>query len=245
MSWPPGWDVRHVAETGSTNADLIEGVRAGTAADRTVLAADHQRAGRGRLDRRWDAPVGANLLVSLVVAPIPAVAAEVTHRVGLAAVAAVRRFVRPEVVRSVGLKWPNDVLLEERKLAGILAQRVPDRDAVVVGLGLNVGWSPEGAAAVGAHSGAGHLEPARVLHAVLEELDALPADTHDLYVEHLLTIGRSVRVELPGDSAPLVGRAVGVDDSGRLMVLDAVGERHHLDVGDVVHVRALDGESPV
>jgi BirA family biotin operon repressor/biotin-[acetyl-CoA-carboxylase] ligase len=232
MSWPARWDVRHVAETGSTNTDLIASVIAGTATNRTVLAADHQHAGRGRLDRRWEAPPGANLLVSIVVAPIPAVPAEVTQRVGLAAVAAVRRFVDPQAAETLGLKWPNDVLLAERKLAGILAQRVPGHDAVVVGMGLNVGWAPQGAAAVDVPG----AEPAMVLQALLEELDVLPADITDPYRAALVTLGRTVRVELPA-GAELLGRAVDVDDAGRLVVLDAAGERHHLDVGDVVHVR--------
>jgi BirA family biotin operon repressor/biotin-[acetyl-CoA-carboxylase] ligase len=238
--WPAGWDVRHVAETGSTNTDLIEQVLAGAASNRTVLATDHQTAGRGRLDRRWDAPPGANLLVSMVVAPIPVVPAEVTHRIGLAAVAAVRREVDPDVAATVGLKWPNDVLLGERKLAGILAQRVPGRDAVVVGMGLNVGWAPDGAAAVGPHASDGRASPARVLLAVLEELDALPSDIAGPYRDALVTLGRRVRVELPGVADALDARAVDVDDTGRLVVVDADGVRRHLDVGDVVHVRNVE-----
>jgi BirA family biotin operon repressor/biotin-[acetyl-CoA-carboxylase] ligase len=239
-AWPAGWDVRHVAETGSTNADLIEHVLAGEAGDRTVLVADHQTAGRGRLDRRWDAPPGANLLVSMVVAPIPTVPTEVTHRVGLAAVAAVRRLVDPEVAAAVGLKWPNDVLLGEGKLAGILAQRVPGRDAVVVGMGLNVGWAPDGAAAVDPHTSGGRVTPGRVLLAVLEELDALPSDITGRYRDTLVTLGRRVRIELPGGADALEARAVDVDDTGRLVVVDADGVRRHLDVGDIVHVRPAD-----
>ncbi len=225
--------MRHVAETASTNTDLIEAALAGTAKNRTVLAADHQVAGRGRLDRRWEAPAGANLLVSIVVAPIPAVPAEVTHRVALAAVAATRRFVGPDRAALVGLKWPNDILLGGRKLAGILAQRVPGRDAVVVGMGLNVGWAPDGAVALGAET----VRPAQLLCALLEELDALPADVGVLYRNELATLGRDVRVELPG-GRELRGSAVDVDLAGRLVVVDGSGTRHELDVGDVVHVRA-------
>ena len=247
--WPTGWDVRHVGETGSTNADLIAAVEADTAANRTVLATDHQTAGRGRLDRRWDAPPGTNLLVSMVVAPIPAVPAEVTHRVGLAAVAAVRRFLATDVAPTVGLKWPNDVLLDGRKLAGILAQRVPGRNAVVVGMGLNVGWAPEGAAALGLLTDDALADsvvtPPRLLRALLEEFDALPRDVSALYRDALVTIGRLVRVELPGDAPALLGRAVAVDDSGRLVVVDADEMSHDLDVGDVVHVRQADGETSV
>ena len=227
--------MRHVSETGSTNADLLLAFEDGTARDRSVLATDHQIAGRGRLDRRWDAPAGRNLLVSIVFAPVPAVAADSTHRVGLAVVAAVRRFV-PDM--HVALKWPNDVLLDERKLAGILAQRSPVLDGVVVGLGLNVGWAPDGAASLGDAA-----SPAGVLQSVLEELDALPDDITALYRAELATIGRDVVVELPGDQAPLRGRATDVDDQGRLVVHDVEGRIHVLDVGDVVHVRP--GESGV
>ncbi len=251
--WPVGWDVRHVAETGSTNADLIAAVVAGTAAHRTVLAADHQTAGRGRLDRRWEAPPGANLLVSIVVSPVPAVPAEATHRVGLAAVAAIRSFVDVDLASTVGLKWPNDVLLGDRKVAGILAQRVPDRDAVVVGLGLNVGWAPEGAAALGPDVRGRQVTPADVLQVLLEELTSMAPDIRSRYRDTLTTLGRWVRVELPGGAAPLYGSAVDVDDDGRLAVIGADGIRHDLDAGDVVHVRATgigggtegDGESRV
>jgi BirA family biotin operon repressor/biotin-[acetyl-CoA-carboxylase] ligase len=251
MSWPAGWDVRHVAETGSTNADLIAAVLDSTASNRTVLATDHQTAGRGRLDRRWDAPPGTNLLVSIVVAPVPAIPAEATQRVGLAAVGAVRRFVDADA-SAVGLKWPNDVLLGDRKLAGILAQRVPDRDAVVVGLGLNVRWAPDGAAAIGAHTTDRTVpdrtvSPAAVLCAVLEELDTLPTDIGPTYRDTVVTIGRSVQVVMPADLPPLHGRAVDVDRDGRLVVVDPEGVRHELDVGDVVHVRTqpTTGEHPL
>jgi BirA family biotin operon repressor/biotin-[acetyl-CoA-carboxylase] ligase len=175
--------------------------------------------------------------VSIVVAPVPSVAAEATHRVGLAAVAAAGRFV-DEHASTVGLKWPNDVLIDDRKLAGILAQRVPGRDAVVVGLGLNVGWAPDGAVALGQHSTGPTPTPADVLSVVLDELAALPADISSRYRNTLVTIGQQVRVELPGDAVALQGRAVDVDADGRLAVIDATGAGHRLDAGDVVHVRA-------
>ncbi len=173
----------------------------------------------------------------MVVAPLPLVPVEVTHRVGLAAVAAVRRFVDPEVAVAVGLKWPNDVLIGDRKLAGILAQRVPGRDSVVVGLGLNVGWAPDGAVSVAQVATAATVTPALLLHAVLQEFDALSDDVARRYRDALFTIGRSVRVELPGAAEALEGQAIDVDESGRLVVVDAAGQRHELDVGDVVHVR--------
>lgn len=220
---PPGWSVWFVEETGSTNTDLAAAAAQG-APDRTVLVTGHQTAGRGRLDRRWDAPPGANLLVSLLFRTIPEPAVELTHRVALAAVGAARAVAGVEAL----LKWPNDVLLDGRKLAGILAQRADD--AVVVGMGLNVGWAPDGAAMLGAA-----CAPMDVLADLLRQYDALPTDVSARYRAALATIGAAVRVELPG--AVLEGRAVDVDSDGRLVVLDACAVTHRVDAGDVVHVR--------
>jgi BirA family transcriptional regulator, biotin operon repressor / biotin---[acetyl-CoA-carboxylase] ligase len=217
-----------VAETGSTNADLLADLDAGVVGDRCVLAAAHQTAGRGRLDRRWEAPVGSNLLVSIVFSPTPEPAVDATHRVGLAALAAARDL-RPEAAMS--LKWPNDVLLGDHKLAGILAQRSSTRDAVVVGLGLNVGWAPEGAAHLGDPA-----PPAEVLALVLEHLDRLPPSIELLYRAALSTLGARVRVELPG-GAVVDGVAVDVDPDGRLLVEDDAAVITAFDVGDVVHLR--------
>jgi BirA family transcriptional regulator, biotin operon repressor / biotin---[acetyl-CoA-carboxylase] ligase len=225
--WPEGWYVEHVAETGSTNTDLL--ARASTGApDRTVLAADHQTAGRGRLDRRWDAPSGANLLVSILFRQVPVEPGELTRRLGLAAAEAARELSGLDV----GLKWPNDLVVDDAKLAGILAQRAPTGE-VVVGLGLNVRWAPDGAIRLG-----DHLAPSTVLAAVLEAYDRLPCDITQLYRERLHTRGRRVRVELP--AGEIVGRATDVEPDGRLVVLDDCGVTHRLDVGDIVHVRSVD-----
>jgi len=223
---PGGWTVWSVDSTGSTNTDLLAASERG-AADRSVLVTGHQTDGRGRLDRRWDAPPGANLLVSMLFRDVPDPAGDLTRRVGLAAVDAVRRVVAP--ARDVRLKWPNDVLLDGRKLAGILAQRAAD-GPVVVGLGLNVGWAPDDAASIGAG-----VSPIDVLRAVLVAYDDLPADVHARYRGELSTLGSSVRVELP--SGTIEGRAVDVEPDGRLVVLDACAVTHRVDVGDVVHLR--------
>ena len=85
--WPPNWHVEWVESTGSTNADLVKRAKVGNE-DRVVLAADYQTAGKGRLDRRWEAPAGANLLVSLLFRNLPVYLHELTQRVALAAQAA-------------------------------------------------------------------------------------------------------------------------------------------------------------
>ncbi|CAN5414250.1 biotin--[acetyl-CoA-carboxylase] ligase [soil metagenome] len=225
--WPPGWHVEHVSQTGSTNADLLA-LAAADAPDRSVLAADHQTAGRGRLDRRLDAPAGANLLVSILFRDVPAAPGELTRRVGLAAAEAARELSGLDV----GLKWPNDLVVDGAKLAGILAQRAPGGE-VVVGLGLNVGWAPDGAVRLG-----DHLTPPTALAAVLEQYDRLPADITRRYRDRLHTLGQRVRVELP--DVEIVGRATDVDPDGRLVVLDQCGVTHRLDAGDVGHLRGAE-----
>jgi BirA family biotin operon repressor/biotin-[acetyl-CoA-carboxylase] ligase len=220
---PAGWTIEHVAETGSTNADLL--ATAASRPDRSVLVADHQTAGRGRLDRRWDAPPGANLLVSLLFHRVPDRPGDLTRRVGLAAVDACRE----SAGVTAHLKWPNDVLVGDRKLAGILAERGA-AGFVVVGLGLNVRWAPDGAARLGAD-----VAPADVLVALLAAYDRLPADITPRYRAELATLGRGVRIELT-DGA-IEGTATDVTEDGRLVVIDHCGITHRLDAGDVVHLR--------
>ncbi|MGA1035478.1 MAG: biotin--[acetyl-CoA-carboxylase] ligase, partial [Ilumatobacteraceae bacterium] len=142
----------HVAETGSTNDDLLALASRGAARDRSVLVADHQTAGRGRLDRRWDAPAGQNLLCSMLIDARnrPHVA---QHIVALALIDAARETAGIELA----LKWPNDVVRVAAdgawaKVAGMLSVLVPDV-GVIVGIGVNLGWAPEGGARIAAVDG--------------------------------------------------------------------------------------------
>ncbi|MEO1055988.1 MAG: biotin--[acetyl-CoA-carboxylase] ligase [Actinomycetota bacterium] len=234
-SWPDGWVVCHVAETGSTNTDVLAALDAGRIAGRTVLAAGHQTAGRGRLDRRWDAPPGSNLLVTLGFASDGA-PEHPTQRVGLAALTACRQLTDHDVA----LKWPNDLLIRtptapDAKLAGVLAQRSA-RGSVAVGIGINIGWAPDEAGRLG-----DGIEPADVLAALLAAVDSLGGGPQfwEQYRAELATLGNLVRVELP-DGSTIEGRAVNVDDDGRLIV-DERGTRRTFDVGDVVHLRPAGG----
>jgi BirA family biotin operon repressor/biotin-[acetyl-CoA-carboxylase] ligase len=216
------WSVWYVAETGSTNADLLARPES---PDRTVLVAGHQTAGRGRLDRTWEAPSSANLLASILFRDVPDEPGALTRAVGIAAVDAVLAVAGVEA----RLKWPNDVLLDGRKLAGILAQRAPSGE-VVVGIGLNVGWAPDGAALLGPG-----VEPVAVLTELLRALQSLGADAPDRYRALLDTLGRRVRVELA--AGDIVGRAVDVARDGGLRVIDECAITHHIEAGDVVHLR--------
>lgn len=126
-----------VATTGSTNADLAAAARAG-AESGTVLVADHQSAGRGRLGRTWTAPPGSGVAISVLLRP--EVALDRWTWLPLLAGLAVSDALRQTTGLPADVKWPNDVLVGDRKLCGVLAERVetPDGPAVVLGMGINV-----------------------------------------------------------------------------------------------------------
>jgi BirA family biotin operon repressor/biotin-[acetyl-CoA-carboxylase] ligase len=234
-------DVRWVDETDSTNSRLLDEARAG-AAEGVVLVADHQTAGRGRLGRRWEAPPGSSLLVSVLLRPdVPLRRAHlVTMGAGLAAAEACEEVagVRPD------LKWPNDLLVGDAKLAGLLAESVVEGErlqALVVGMGLNLSVAPEGATALADHAGR-PVERRPLLDAWLarldSRLDALDGVLAD-YRPRCATLGREVRVERPA-GGDLTGTAVDVTDAGHLVV-EGGGGRVEVAVGDVVHVRPSGG----
>ncbi len=231
--WPPGWQVRVIDEIASTNTALVDEVDRGRDGsgppDRSVLAARHQTAGRGRLDRRWEAPPGTNLLVSILFTSPPPNPFELSQRVGLAAIDAGVELAGVTAM----LKWPNDLVLGGAKLAGILAQATRS-GAVVVGLGLNVGWAPPDAARL-ADGVDGTLDPLDVLDAVLRAYDRLPADITERYRSALATLGRRVRVEQP--AGDITGRAVDLGPDGSLVVLDDCAITHRVEIGDVIHLR--------
>ena len=243
MNWAVSW----VPETGSTNNDLLEAARDG-AAEGAVLVADHQTAGRGRLDRRWEAPPNASLLVSILLRPsIPLADAHlVTLTVALAAADAC------DDVAGVApaLKWPNDLVVDDTKLGGILAESLLARSslaAVVVGMGLNVNWPPEMPAELASSATAlnhlvGHDVDRRALldrflarlsdwYGRLDERDRLLAE----YRVRSATLGREVRVELAGET--FEGTAVDVTAEGHLVVEVGGGDRRTVAAGDAVHLR--------
>jgi BirA family biotin operon repressor/biotin-[acetyl-CoA-carboxylase] ligase len=248
-----GLDV--VQTCGSTNADLLAAARAG-APDRTVLVAERQERGRGRLDRSWVSPPGAGLTFSVLLRPVGVAAARVGWLPLLAGLA-VHRAVREVSDVPVALKWPNDVLLGpgQAKGAGILAEADPGAPggvAVVLGIGLNVRTPledlPEGGTSLLAEGA--DLDRAGVLVAVLNRLIGDEAAWREAggdpdatglragYTEACATLGRSVRVVLPG-AADLVGTAVELDSDGRLVLVDDDRRRHSVAAGDVVHLRPL------
>ncbi len=138
--WGGAWDIHRLGEVDSTNTYVRDRARHGAPAG-LVAVADHQTAGRGRLDRRWESPPRANLLASVLLRPT--FGGEDVYlcagAVALAGSDACREVAGVEPV----LKWPNDLLFEGAKLAGVLAEAEfagPTLTAVVVGIGINVAW---------------------------------------------------------------------------------------------------------
>lgn len=229
------WTIEYVAEVDTTQTILLERAANGTLADRTALRTDFQRVGRGRLDRRWGAPPGTALLVSLGFTDVPDDPGQLMRRVGVAAVDALGSF----GVEQAGLKWPNDVMIGGRKTAGMLAQRSP-LGPVVVGLGLNVGWAPEGATSLSEHCDPPTPRPSDVLERLLERYDALDdgAVVAQRYRSVLVTLGQTVRVELAAGA--VIGLAVDIGECGELDVRLSDGEIRRLLAGDVYHLRPTD-----
>ncbi|GAA2569835.1 biotin--[acetyl-CoA-carboxylase] ligase [Pseudonocardia hydrocarbonoxydans] len=243
-----------VERTGSTNADLMAAALAG-APDRTVLVAEHQESGRGRLARSWVSPPGSGLTVSVLLRP-SGVSPSRFGWLPLLAGLAVLDAVRAVTDVPAGLKWPNDLLVgrEPRKVAGILAEVAdPSRPAVVVGIGINVDSAPPDqptATSLTAESGR-PVDRTAVLVELLTRLHEREAawragrgdpETTRIRADYragCLSLGSPVRVELPG-GASVSGIAEDVDGDGRLLLLDATGHRRAVAAGDVVHLRPAD-----
>lgn len=246
--------VEVLPETPSTNAVVAERARAG-APEGLVVVTEHQTAGRGRLDRGWETPAGSALTFSVLLRP--QVPPQRWPWLPLLTGYAVAKTLAAAGF-GAALKWPNDVLIGERKVAGILVERVegPSGPAAVVGIGLNVLLAEEQLPVPTATSlllesaGLGHPVPDRtallasLVQGLLEAYDAWqageegPATTHlrDSYTRVCSTLGRDVDVAMP-DGTTLSGRATGIDEHGRLVVTPPSGPEVAVAAGDVVHVR--------
>jgi BirA family biotin operon repressor/biotin-[acetyl-CoA-carboxylase] ligase len=222
-----------------------------------VAVADRQTAGRGRLDRSWEAPPGSALLVSVLLRPdlLPTHVHSTTMATAIAASDACDEVAgfRPLV------KWPNDLVVrdgsvvEDRKLGGLLAEaelKGDAVDAVVVGMGLNVNWDkpPPGLEdiAIAASEVAGRaVDREALLQHFLDRFEehysALvePGGWRGTLLNYRRlssTLGRDVRVELPDEV--FTGRAMEVTGEGHLLVKTPSGEVRRVPAGDVVHLRA-------
>jgi len=238
--------LRHVATTGSTNTDLADEARSGDPSA-CVLVADHQTAGRGRLDRTWTDTPGRSLLVSVrfPLPPDPQDAA--AYRVA-AVGAGIRAGADAQTRWPVLVKWPNDLVVDDGpapgKLAGVLAELVLGATpAVVVGFGVNLAPVPDEpratslaeCGAVGDGADPRDAVLATMLSAIGERLDD-PVRVRSELVAHSATLGRRVRVARI-DAAPLEGIASSLTPEGHLEVVGDDGGHEIVTVGDVESLR--------
>ena len=247
---PPPWRaVDILAEAPSTNRLLADRARAG-AEPGVVMVTEHQTAGRGRLGRTWETPPRAALTFSALVRPVEVAEARWPWLTVLAGVA-VAEGLAASGAPECRLKWPNDVLCQDRKLGGLLAERVdtPAGPALVLGVGLNVSTADDELPVDGATSlvlsGMAAPDRTSLLRGLLEALGArytrwvddrgdpepLAAD----YRRWCATLGQQVRVDLPAGEV-LEGVARDVDRDGALVLSTARG-RVTVSAGDVVHLR--------
>jgi BirA family biotin operon repressor/biotin-[acetyl-CoA-carboxylase] ligase len=248
----------YLDECASTNTELATRAQGDGWPDFSVLVTENQTGGRGRLGRVWVAPPGRTLAVSVLLRPRLADGSELGLEnfgwlpliAGLAMTAAVTPLVPSH---EVSLKWPNDVLIDGLKVAGLLAELSADGTSVVMGAGLNVTMTAEelptatstslvikdavpdadGLARAALDSYLTNLS--RLYRQFLRAAD--PAETAALLARHCSTLGRSVRVQLPG-GADLFGTATAIDETGRLIVRNSADD-HDVAVaaGDVTHLR--------
>jgi len=254
-----GYRLAAFPEVGSTNAEALAAARAGNAS-RTWFVSDRQTAGRGRRGRPWETPRGNLAATLLMTQPDPAAAASLGFVAGLALDAALRQAAPSLAVRialdgldpgSAGegarlrLKWPNDVLVDGAKLAGILleGEAIPGGAfAVAIGIGVNVTHAPEGLPypAVALRSLGMPLD-APALFAALSDawagLERLWASgggfpvIRRLWLERAAGLGERVAVQLGSET--LAGIFETIDESGRLVVHMADGSRRTIAAGEV------------
>jgi len=258
-------------QAGSTNLELIELAKAEALPDFTVLVTANQVSGRGRSGRSWQAPADTSLAISVLLRPrledqsdlgklgwLPLLG-------GLAMAQNVQSLLGPESASVTGVKWPNDVLVSERKICGVLSElvqlnpadgRFGTELAVVIGAGVNLTLTEEQLPVPTATSLA--LAGAKLPESLDERLDlvlsgylerlshwygrftdarlsAVVSGLRSAVIENCVSLGREVRAILPGDTEQ-VGRSVTIDDSGRL-VLEVNGQPFSVAAGDIVHLR--------
>ncbi len=232
------WRVSVVDLTTSTQSDLAALVNAGVAKSGDLIVAEFQSAGRGRLDRTFEAPAATALLFSLYLKPKSA--RSDWSFISFLAAMTLHDVIAESLEKPVTLKWPNDILIGEKKVAGILAQL--SGDGVIVGIGLNVDMSdaelPVPTATSLALDGSENLDRNHLLSDFLNrfeknfELWDSGVNFQERYREISSTIGQKVRIEVVGRD-PIEGEAVAISTQGALILTDGFA----VNVGDVVHLR--------
>lgn len=239
-----GKPLHYLPEVDSTNRLLRERARTGSAAEGTVILTDHQKAGRGRQGRRWDDAPGTSLLLSLLLTP-PSLTAQEALLPLVTAVAGARTLER-HLALDPEIKWPNDLRLGGRKVAGILLESEmarPGKPIVVVGMGLNVNQEAAafeglpGATSLRLETGT-PVERGPLLAVLLEELERAYDDVragwqpHAAWRKRAGWLGGPIVVH-PASGEPWEATAVDLNPDGSLQVTRADGTRLDLHAGDV------------
>jgi BirA family biotin operon repressor/biotin-[acetyl-CoA-carboxylase] ligase len=249
-----------IAETGSTNTDLV--ANSSNFSDFQVLVAGFQTAGKGRSGRDWIAPQGSSLFVSVLLRPDGVAAKHFSWLPLLTGLAMTTTVSALLPGKAVSLKWPNDVLVQDCKISGVLSELLADLSGVVVGAGLNILQSKSELPIETATSlkveGSTQFSLDQILATYLQNLknlysawvasggDAVRSGLRQEVMSRCSTLGvsdsyrignKKVRAILPGEQE-LLGDAVGIDDTGRLIVQPTGGkEVVAVAAGDIVHLR--------
>jgi BirA family biotin operon repressor/biotin-[acetyl-CoA-carboxylase] ligase len=243
-----------LAETGSTNQDLLSQAASNQHPEFFTLITEFQTAGRGRLDRKWQAAPGSSVMASVLVRP----SFKDDSAIGWLSLmmAEAIKTALAEVGIESKIKWPNDVLVKGQKISGILAEANSDLSAVVVGFGINVNQSaqelPTGSATSLLVEGATNLDRDSLLAQTLSSFqqlylgfveaggDAVSSGLRAKIIESSATIGELVEVSFP-DGSSAVGEAIGIDEGGRLQVFSST-KTLTVSAGDVLHLRTAKRE---
>ncbi len=230
---------RFYQQADSTNEIALEWLRE-DALTGSVVVADEQLKGRGRKGRTWHTPPGVALAVSVILHPLP----ETLNRVSMLGALAICELVENLGISNVGIKWPNDVQINGRKVSGVLPENEWDGDklvGVVLGMGLNVRVDFAGSelenTAINVESALGkpvdRLELLVKLLAGVDKWNALldSVALYDAWKNRLTTIGQTVTVN--SADAIVQGVAEGVDEQGALLVRDKEGVLHRVIAGDI------------
>ena len=237
----------YLEQTGSTNKDLL--ARSEGLPEFFVLATDFQTAGKGRMERTWEASPGSSVMASILLRP------QFTQSSGIGWLSLLTALAITRAISDLGLepkiKWPNDVLIGEKKVSGILAEAAADLSCVVIGFGINVNQSvdqlPVDTATSLSIESAGAVDRDQLLAAVIESIrslylelssaggDATASGLRQAILEFSSTVGSQVSVEFP-DGKKAFGLAKDIDETGRLVV-STQNETLSVSAGDVLHLR--------
>ena len=237
----------YLGQTGSTNKDLL--ARAEGLPEFFVLATDFQTAGKGRMERSWEASPGSSVMASILLRP------QFTQSSGIGWLSLLTALAITRAISDLGLapkiKWPNDVLIAEKKVSGILAEAAINLSSVVIGFGININQSrqelPVDTATSLSLENVGAVDRDQLLAAVIENIkqlylelsdaggDATASGLRKAILEMSATVGSEVSVEFP-DGNKAFGLASDIDETGRLVVVTQ-NETLSVSSGDVLHLR--------